>query len=292
MASALLLLAFFNGSLANADEPAEVPATARFDLEDVGEGRYELAGRLGLRRQFMGTRATPPYRDMVMFHCFKGDELKRLVFADPDLERRMVEQLSTGSSLPVVVAVRFEFKRIGHDGINVRDVLIPHIETCNLTTAEAICSAAEAGKFSEDDSKAFKAALMPDLVKDGVTISLGNIIARSKVSPQGSPFSIHGIKVFNATDKPVAVEITGVTVEQDGVTQECKPHERSRTPQKWQVEAKSWADGIYEDGKMPGTLWMFSVPEPIKPEKAVTVRVELSLDGGDPLTLTRSVDPM
>ena len=273
-------------------EETVIPESARFSHSDIGGDRYELVGRLSLRRQFLGTRATPPFRDIVQFHFFNGDELKRSTFSDPELESRLVKRLMDGKSLPVVLTARFELKRIGHDGINMSEVLIPHIESFEAATAENICAAAEAGEFDEEDSKNFKSALTPGFEEDGISISLGKIYARSKVSPQGSPFSLHGIKVFNSTTKDVEVELVSVNIEQDGATQKGLTHERSRTPLKWHVKSKSWSDGIYEDGKMPGTLWMFSVPEPIKPDSKVTVRLEIKLDGNDPIILKRIVDPI
>lgn len=266
--------------------------SARFDLKDIENDRYDLVGRLSIRRQFMGTRATPPFRDDVQFHCFNGEELKFATFTSPELESHLSKRLTNGRSLPVVMAVRFERKRVGHDGINMRHRLVAHIETCKPTTAESICAAAKAAGFDAADSARYKAALDPDFEKDGIAISLGKVYVRSNVTPRGSALSIHGIRVFNSTSKVATIEIVGLSIEQKGVSQRCVLNKRTRAPQSWDVEAGGWSDGFYEKGKMPGILWMFDRSGPIEPEKKVKVQLEFKLNGSKPITMTRIVDPI
>ena len=68
-------------------EADAIPALAYFDQKDIDQdGRYVLVGRLSLGRQFLGTRVTPPYRDVVRFHFFNGDELKFSSFTDQAME--------------------------------------------------------------------------------------------------------------------------------------------------------------------------------------------------------------
>jgi hypothetical protein len=269
-----------------------ISQSARFDLKDIKDDRYALVGRLSLRRQFLGTRATPHYQDVVQFHCFNGDELKFLSFTDPELESRLSKRLANGRALPAMLTVRFERKLAGHDGINMRVRLVAHIEACKPTTAESICAAAEAAGFDAADSERYKAALDPDFEKDGIAVSLGKISVRSKVTPRGSALGIHGIRVFNTTSKVVTIGIIGLSIEQEGVSQRCVLNKRTRAPQSWDVEAGGWSDGIYEKGKMPGILWMFDRSGPIEPEKKVKVQLEFKLNGSDPIILTRIVDPI
>jgi hypothetical protein len=269
-----------------------IPRSARFDLKDIKGDRYDLVGRLSLRRQFMGTIATPQYHDVVQFHCFNGDELKFPSFTDPESESRLVKTLANGRSLPAIVTVRFERIRVGHDGINMSERLVAHIDAFKPTTVESIRAAAEAAGFDAADYSQYKAALDPDVVKGGIAVSLGEVSVRSEVTPGAAALAIHGIRVFNSTSEVVSVEIIGLVIEQEGVSQRCVMNKRSSGPHSWQVEAASWSDGAYEQGEMPRILWMFDPPEPIEPKKKVAVELELKVNGKEPLTLTRNVDPL
>lgn len=268
-----------------------VPQSAHFDLENIKEGQCELVGRLSLKRQFLGTRATPSFHDSVIFHSFSGEELKRSSFTNPELEGRLMKGLAGGHSIPATMTVRLEGKRIGHDGINMSNVLIAHIEAWKPAPAEAICAAAEDAGFDEAAAVSYQAALDPDWVKEGIAVSLGKVYARSKMTPRSVALAIDGIRVFNTTSEVASIEIIELTIEQGGVSRPCVASKRSGAPMTWQVEAKSWSDGIYEKGRVPGTLWMFDSPEPIQPGKEVTLRLKLKLNG-EALTLTRTVDPI
>ncbi len=269
-----------------------IPPSARFDLKDIADDRYVLVGRLSMGRKFLGTSATPPYHDFAQFHCFNGDELKFSTFTEPELESRLMKRLVKGRSLPVMLTVRFERIRVGHDGLNMSERLIAQIEECKAATAEAICAAAEAAGFEAADSERFKSTLDPDLERDGVAVSLGDVWVRSKTTSRGSALAIRGIRVFNTTPEVATIEIIGLKFEQGGESQRCDWSERMRTPRRWQVEAGGWSDGNYEDGKMPGVLWMFDPSGPIEPRKEVKVQLELKLNESEPLILTRTVDPI
>ncbi len=269
-----------------------VPRSARFDLKEIADGHHVLVGRLGLRRQFLGTRATPSYRDLVQFHCFNGEELKFSGFTTPGVEDRLAERLADGRQLPVMMSVRFERVRVGHDGINMSERLVARILECEEMTAESIRAAAGTAGFDAAACESFTAALAPDLVKDGVAISLGDVFVRSKPTPRAAAVGIHGVRVFNTSSVVATVEITGLTIEQAGVSQRCVLSERWRAPRSWKVEAGGWSDGKYEEGKMPQTLWRFDPAGAIEPGKKVEVRLEVKLNGGEPVVLTRSVDPV
>lgn len=260
-----------------------VSPSALFDLENLEEGHCQLAGRLSLRRQFLGTRATPAFHDSVIFQSFSGEELKRSRFTDSELESRLMKRLADGHSIPATITVRLKGKRIGHDSINMSNVLIAHIEAYERTSVEAICAAAGGAGYDEADAVSYQAALVPDLVTDGIAVSLGKVYARS------STLGIDGIRVFNTTFEDVSIEIIELTVEQEGVSRAYAMSKRSKTPTIWKVGSASWSDGIYEKGKIPGTLWMFDSPAPINPEKKVTLRLAFKL-AGESFTLTRTVD--
>ena len=74
------------------------------------------------------------------------------------------------------------------------------------------------------------------------------------------------------------------------MAQECTMNGRTRAPQSWEVEAKSWANGSYQPKKMPGTLWMFDSAKPIKPKEKVKVSLEFKLDDGDSISITRVLE--
>ncbi len=266
--------------------------SARFDLKDIKEGRYNIVGHINLRRRFSGTRAIPPYHDGVQFSCFSGDDLKFSTFKDPELESSLLKLLANGRSLPVVITVRFERIRVGHDGINMSDRLVAHIEECKPTTTESIFTTAEAAGFGAADFLRFKTALKPDFVKDGIAVTLGKVSARSKVTPRGVALSIHGIRVFNTTAKIISIEITELTIQQDSVQLQCVRSKKSQAPHSWQVKAASWSDGVYEKGKMPRILWMFDPSGTIKPRKKVTVQLKLKLNSSKTVILTRTIDPL
>ncbi|MEP3481919.1 MAG: hypothetical protein ABJZ55_21935 [Fuerstiella sp.] len=300
--SSLVLLLLATGQVAFADEDESkainrkdsvlVPQSARFELEGIQDERYQLAGRLSVKRRFNGTSANPPYRDVVHFFCFDGDEIKVSTFTDSRLESRLLKRLVSGRSLSVIATVRFELVRVGHDGINISNRLVAYLESFKEVNAEEICVAAQAANFDATDCERYKATLGPDYEKEGLAVSLGNVSVRSKVTPRGSALGIHGIRVFNTTSKVATIEIVKVLIEQEGVIQPCVLSKRTRAPQSWNVDAEDWSDGHYKDGSSPGTLWMFDHSEPIVPEKKVEVRLELKLNGGESLILTRIVDPV
>lgn len=289
-------------SLAAAEKPVtpdvsakvseKIPKSVHFGLKDIKGGKYSLVGSLSVKRKFLGMRSDPAYQDLVQFHCFNGDELKFASFSDPKVEALLLKSLSSGHSIPAMMTVQFESISVGRDGINTSKRLKADIEDCKLTTADAVCAAAEAAKLEATSVADFKAGLAPDAEKDGVAVSLGNVSVRSKVTPRSIGLGIHGVKVFNTTSKPVSIEILKVSMEQDGVLQECVMNKRSKAALKWQVEATSWSDGIYSKGEMPQNLWMFDYAKPIKPGKKVKVQFEIKLNDGDTMILSRTVDPV
>ena len=267
-----------------------IPQSVCFDLKSITGNRCDLAGRISARRQFDGTRATPPYHDVIVFHCFNGDELKFSSFTNPKLQTQLLEKLANGHSVPVVMNVQIERVRIGHDGINMRERLMASIHTCKPVTAESICAAAKSADFDETHCKHYKAALDPDFEKEGIAVSFGNILLSSIPKAAGTRVAISGIEVFNMTSEPVTIQLLSLTIEQDGVAQECTMNGRTRAPQSWEVEAKSWANGSYQPKKMPGTLWMFDSAKPIKPKEKVKVSLEFKLDDGDSISITRVLE--
>ena len=270
-----------------------IPALAYFDQKDIDQdGRYVLVGRLSLGRQFLGTRVTPPYRDVVRFHFFNGDELKFSSFTDQAMEDRLAKSIAHGRSVPAVLTTQVDRKIVGHDGINRSERLVTKVESYKLISAESILGPAKTEGFGEVEFERFKAALDPDFEKDGIAVTLGKITVRSKVTPRGSALSIQGVRVFNATAKPVTIEVTDLTIQQDGVSQKCTLSPRCRTPQSWQVEASSWSDGVYQQGKMPANLWTFDRPKPIKWGTKVEVKLTFKLNGNEPVTVTQVVQPI
>lgn len=272
---------------------AVIPPSAHFDQQDLREDREVFVGRLTLHRRFLGTRAEPAYEDSVRFHCFDGSELRLLTFVDDDLKQQLRDRLAAGRPLPAVVTVCFERVRVGHDGINVGERLVPRVEQCQLTTDDAVCAAAQAADFDESDCARFVDALEPDYFLDGIAISLGQVLVRPQVPPRWptSSVTINGIQVFNTTPDDVTIEIVGLEIEQNGTRQPCALNEQ-RSLRHWQVAAESWADGVYESGIMPQNRWYFDPAEPIVADQAVTVYLEIKINGKDKATLERIVVPM
>ena len=268
-----------------------IPKNARFDLKGVDEEVYAIVGRLSIRRQFLGKRVTPAYRDAVQFHCFNGTELKLSVLTNSKLEKRLLKRLANGHSLAVVATVEFERIQVGHDGINSRDRLIPRIGATDLATVESICAAAEAAGYKTADCEQFKSSLKPDYQKDDIAVSLGNVFPRLKGNPRVATVGVSGIKIFNSSSKTAKIEIVSLSVEQEDETQECALNPRSQASKSWHVEAGDWADGAYETGAMPKTVWIFDGSKPIDPKAKLKVHFKFKLNDSDPVTITRTVTP-
>lgn len=289
----ILMLGIMLISSSKASEADKIPESAHFDFKEVKGDNQVLVGRLGLKRRFLGTRATPSYEDKIVFHSFRGDELKFSTFTELAVEREMLNLLANGRSLPVIMIVRFETIRVGHDGVNMSDRVVAKIEVCKRLSAKVVCSAAEEAGFDKAESVKFMKTLAPDAEKDGVLMSLGEVYARVKPAPRGSPISIYGINVFNTTSKAITVEISEVIIEQDGVKRKCKI-DKTAAVKAWKVEARSWSDGEYEKGKMPNNKWRFHLIDPSKPivaDKKITLTLVLKINGKESLSLTRMVDP-
>ncbi len=267
-----------------------IPQTARFNLNGINNQRYTLVGRLSIERKFMGSRANPPYHESARFHSYNGELLKFSSFTDAALEKVMLKSLAKGNSIPVMLMVRFESTRVGHDGRNISERIIAHIEACKKITAESICSAAEAAGSNAADSLRYMKALKPDIVKNGIGVSLGTVTVKAKPTPRGAALSIKGIKVINATSKPVTIKLVKATLEQGGKAYKCLLHQRSRAPLNWEVEGESWSDGVDTKGAAPRNLWMFNHSGTIDMAQKVTLKLELKLNGSDTIALSRTMD--
>ena len=288
-----LMLAVLIAQPTHADETEanNIPESARFDQKKIEAGKQQLVGRLSLRRQFLGTRATPQFRDTVQFNSFDGEKLEFTGFLSPQLETQVVSKLVTGHQLAALVNVRFEPAVAGHDGINMQKRLRAKISRWQPITADQACAAAKAAGRSAEDCERFKAALTPDFEKDDIAISLEKAVVRAEVTPRGTAVSLLGLRVFNTSNKSVTITINQLSIEQDGKTQRCTLKKKSTAPLSWTIGAKSWADGHYEEGKSPRVSWGFDREGSIEPDKKVKVLLELKLDDGEPFTITKTVDP-
>lgn len=277
------------------DERPEQPilASAQYRAAELKEGFAVLVGRLVLHRQFMGTRAEPAYVDSVRFRFFDGSDPKFISFNHDAEQRRMIEQLKAGRSLPAVLTVEVEKVRVGHDGINMRDRLVTRVQACTLTEADLIIAAAKEVGFDEAACDAFARDLEPDAEQQGVVVVLGGVSVRPKIEPgwKTPAVFVGGIRVFNNTDEDATIEIVGLSIEQDGVKQQC-PLNQTTSPRSWRVAAGTWSNGIYEQGKMPKTRWTFDPTKPIDPEKPVSAHLQIKINNGEPITLKRTVEPM
>ena len=269
----------------------EIPESAFLDPADLKNGEQELICRASIVRKFMGTRATPPYVDTVAFHCFDGTELKLSRVGDPNLKALIMEQLTSGSSVPMLLTVDVKKVQVGHDGVNMRQQMIPNVVEYQPVTIEAVKAAAKAAGLDDAVADSFEQSLAPGGASDGVAVSLGTVFVRSKTNRNGSGLAIAGIRVFNSTPEEVTIKLNRVWTEQGDETQECELTERSAGPASWTVAAESWSDGIYTDGQMPKKMWQFKSSGPIEPEQSVDLHVEIQVDDGDPMTLTHSVVP-
>ena len=102
---------------------------------------------------------------------------------------------------------------------------------------------------------------------------------------------VSGIKIFNSSSKTAKIEIVSLSVEQEDETQECALNPRSQASKSWHVEAGDWADGAYETGAMPKTVWRFDGSKPINPKAKLKVHFKFKLNDSDPVTITRTVTP-
>lgn len=275
------------------EAPEPILPSAHFGQKDLRAGFEVVVGRLVLHRHFMGTRADPMYHDSVRFRFFDGSELSFLKLADEKLEQQMIEQLRAGRSLPAVLTVDIERVRVGHDGINVSQRLVPRVETCLLTSVDLVCAAAKDAGFDVEACNAFANAVEPDVSQDGIAVSLDRVTVRPKTPPRWktSAVFIDGIRVFNTTPDNATIEIIGLTIEQDDVTQACSM-DPQKSPRTWRVAAKSWSDGVYAGGEMPQNRWRFNPSRPIDPGEKVTVHLEIKINGGEKMSLKRTVEPM
>ena len=268
----------------------QVPESAHFSATGLEEGEQTIVGRLSLRRQFLGTRATPAFRDSVQFHCFDGSELRFVKFSDADLESQFAKQLSNGYEIPVMITAVGKQVTSGHDGINQRIDFTAKILKCETLTPEAFTAAAESVGYKEASIKKFEAALKPDAISKEVAVSIEQIYVRSKESRQGSAVSFIGIEVFNPLTESASVKINSVSIEQDGKTQECQLSKRSKAPISWEIDPESWSDGVYEAKKMPIRIWAFEPAAEIEPNKKVTVNLEIEIND-EAVTVTKLVNP-
>ena len=292
----LLSLCFFtssvwaqSGIMQDSEAAAKKIAAARFDQEGLTDGEHQIVGRLSVRRQFLGTRATPAFMDVIQFHSFDGAELKFLKFADEELQQRLLKQLVNGKGIPVLIAANLEVKRVGHDGINMSTRITGTIESCEELSSETVAIAAATVGCEEEALKRYKASLKPEAISKDVAVSLGHVYVRSKTSRRGSGVSISNISAFNSSNDPATVSIKRLQIEQNGNAQKGRLSDPSG-PETWEVEAQSWSDGVYEEGEMPQRLCAFEPADPIEPKEEVTIEIEIEING-EVVTLRRTVTP-
>lgn len=292
----LLSLCFFtssvwaqSGIMQDSEAAAKKIAAARFDQEGLTDGEHQIVGRLSVRRQFLGTRATPAFMDVIQFHSFDGAELKFLKFADEELQQRLLKQLVNGKGIPVLIAANLEVKQVGHDGINMSTRITGTIESCEELSSETVAIAAATVGCEEEALKRYKESLKPEAISKDVAVSLGHVYVRSKTSRRGSGVSISNISAFNSSNDPATVSIKRLQIEQNGNAQKGRLSDPSG-PETWEVEAQSWSDGVYEEGEMPQRLWAFEPADPIEPKEEVTIEIEIEING-EVVTLRRTVTP-
>ena len=270
----------------------KVPESAFLGVADLKLGEQEIVCRASIVRKFMGTRANPPYWDTVEFYCFDGKKLQFSTVEDPNLRALFMEQLTGGHSLPVLLTVDVKSVRVGHDGINMSQRMVPNVVEYQPLTIEAIKAAAKAAGLDDAVANSFEQSLSPDGEADGVAVSLGNIFIRSKANRSGSGLGIAGIQVFNSNSEEATIKINRVWSQQGDQTQEYELTKRSAGPLKWTVASESWSDGVYTDGKMPKNLWQFKPSTPLEPEQEVILNFEIQVNDGEPMTLTRTAEPI
>ena len=273
----------------DSEAAAKKIAAARFDQEGLTDGEHQIVGRLSVRRQFLGTRATPAFMDVIQFHSFDGAELKFLKFADEELQQRLLKQLVNGKGIPVLIAANLEVKQVGHDGINMSTRITGTIESCEELSSETVAIAAATVGCEEEALKRYKESLKPEAISKDVAVSLGHVYVRSKTSRRGSGVSISNISAFNSSNDPATVSIKRLQIEQNGNAQKGRLSDPSG-PETWEVEAQSWSDGVYEEGEMPQRLWAFEPADPIEPKEEVTIEIEIEING-EVVTLRRTVTP-
>lgn len=273
----------------NAQENTNTPPKLRFDLKNLSEGQYNLVGRFTLKRQVLGTKAGPTYRDSLQFHSFRGAPLKFSTLTNSELENTLIKKLANGHSLPVIAFAEITETTTGHDGINSSKRLVTNIKTCKPITAERLHSVATVTGIEEAEFQKFKATLAPDYEKDGIALNFGKIAVIPNPTPRGSGLSIHGIHLFNTTDNPVTVTLTKITLTQGNTTQEVITSKRSNAPKTWQIPANDWSDGHYEVNQTPRTLWLFNHTKPIQIDQDITVTLNLKIND-TPITLTKIIN--
>ena len=271
-----------------ADEAeVEIPATAVFKLADLREGEQEIVCCPRIVRRFMGTRATPPFLDTIKFYGVDGNELRFAGIEDEGLKAAILKQLVSGYSRPVLLSVNTKSVRVGHDGINMSQRMIPEVLEYQPLTIDAVRAAAKDAGIADADVDRFEESLAPNVVQDGVAVSLENVFIRSKANRSGSGLAISGIQVFNSTADEVTIKLKRVWTEQGSEPQQYELSDSTS----WTVAAESWSDGIYTDREMPKKMWQFKPSAPIEPGQQVTMHLEIQINEGEVMTLTRTIDP-
>ena len=271
------------------DNDAPVPPSATFNKKEFQPGEHKLAGRLSLRRQFLGTRSTPPFQDIVQFNLFDGNEVRFLTFENSQLDNELKQQLLKSYSLPVSLDVQLTEKTVGHDRLNMSKRIVGEISDCQIHSADAMLESAKSAGSSDTSIQQFKSALTPEANRNCVIANMGQIFIHSEAARQGSGLSISGIAVFNSNKEPAKIKIKKLWSEQDGKKHQYTLNKRSAS-EAWEIAGQSWSDGIYETGKSPKKLWRFEPDSPIAPSVKVTVYLELQING-EVVTLKRQVTP-
>ena len=165
----------------------------------------------------------------------------------------ILKQLVSGYSRPVLLSVDTKSVRVGHDGINMSERMIPEVLEYQPLTIDAVRAAAKEAGIADADVDRFEEALAPNVVRDGVAVSLENVFIRSKANRSGSGLAISGVQVFNSTVDEVTIKLKRVWTEQGSEPQQYELSDSTS----WTVAAESWSDGIYTDGEMPKKMWQF-----------------------------------
>ena len=280
--------AFSQNETDQADTPEVViPETALFNMADLEEGEQQIVCRASIMRQFLGKRATPSFQDSIKFYCLDGAELRFAQVTDDKLKDSILEQLVSGYSLPVLLTINVNKVTVGHDGVNRSKRMVPEVVECQILNVDAVKAAAKGAGVDDADAEQFEQALAPNAVQGGVGVSLENVFIRSKANRSGSGLAISGIQVFNSTADEVTIRLKRVWTEQGSETQQYELSD----PTSWTVAAESWSDGIYTDGEMPKKMWQFKPSALIEPGEQVTMHLEIQINEGEVMTLTREVEP-